>query len=609
MLDARRLLSDRDARKPHHVRNISYPVALEANKVSPEPIDTAPRPAPSPAPKDSAPATSPSSATSTTPSISPSSAMPKARSTHGRKSSFSRVGVNVSSWLVRSTPGTSANGKGGKVMRISEPQLVDSLAPSAFPRAMRPGVQIVRTPQEALLGTGVSVDYIEPEPEIAPLDQIPTLVEPVLEVAEEDGYQDFPQELEERDTSESEYEIQGDAEDGLEYDEESEAESLAVPTEDTHRVPPAYSPPRSPRRATDATEGSSPAPATKAPPPPTRSAPPIPIEPLRSRQSPRRASTNLPRQSSTPLPSYLSNPASQPPFDCIPLSDISSLSAHAALDPSRVLVTMDTSTATHRTTLATLVARPSNLSMYLLELLQPMASSSASSSRDTDRKHEILRDDASSFVSRDDGEDDENTEYDESLGFQEIFRSTLKTAGIVTDTAAFVPPAPSSPVHGPSRLHIFMDRPSEPYEHILAYLRAPLTGNTHHLPATLKLADTATLVAARDEANYLGLQDLSVLCISELRARHFNSATSPSHSRGPSAGSLRTLRDTPAPRQSTDSTGSAGSSGSSPSAGKQPHFRAPADVPVAATYRASGGSTGSSGSTQRLAAGAELRMF
>lgn len=78
-----------------------------------------------------------------------------------------------------------------------------------------------------------------------------------------------------------------------------------------------------------------------------------------------------------------------------------------------------------------------------------------------DRTHEIVRDDSSSFVSRDDG-DEEDAEYGESLGFQEIFRSTLKTAGIVTDTAAFVPPAPSSPVHGPSRLHIFMDRPSEP---------------------------------------------------------------------------------------------------------------------------------------------------
>ncbi|KZV63860.1 hypothetical protein PENSPDRAFT_198218 [Peniophora sp. CONT] len=607
MLDARRLLSDRDARKPHHVRNISYPVALDANKVSPEPIDTAPRPAPSPAPKDSlAPspsATSPSSATSTTSSISPSSAMHRTRPTHGRKSSFTRVGVNVSSWLVRSSSGPSANGKGGKMMRISEPQMVDSFAPSAFPRPTRAGVQIVRTPQEALLGTGVSVDYIEPELEIAAFDQVPTLVEPVPEVAEEDGYQEFPLELDERDTSESEYENQGDGE-----DEESESESVVVPTEDTHRVPPAYSPPRSPRRADGSPEEGSPISVVKAPPIPTRSCPPIPIEPLRSRQSPRRTSPTLPVQS--PLPPYLANPANQPPFDCIPLSDISALSAHAALDPSRVLVTMDTSTSTHRTTLATLVARPSNLSMYLLELLQPMSSASASSSRDVDREHEIVRDDTSSFESHDDG-DEEDVEYDESLGFQEIFRSTLKTAGIVTDTAAFVAPGPSSPVHGPSRLHIFMDRPSEPYDHILAYLRAPSTGNAHQLPSTLTLADIPTLVAVRDEAHYLGLQGLSVLCTSELRARHFNSTTSPtapSHSRGPSAGSLRTLRDAPAVHRS-NSAGSAGSSGSARSAGKQPHFRAPADVPVAATYRTSGGSAGSSGSVQRLVVGAEHSMF
>ena len=90
-----------------------------------------------------------------------------------------------------------------------------------------------------------------------------------------------------------------------------------------------------------------------------------------------------------------------------------------------------------------------------------MSSSSASSSRDVDRGHEIVRDDASSFISRDEGDEDDG-EYGESLGFQEIYRSTLKTAGIVTDTAAFVPPPPSSPVHGPSRLHIFLDRPSAP---------------------------------------------------------------------------------------------------------------------------------------------------
>ena len=68
---------------------------------------------------------------------------------------------------------------------------------------MRPGVQIVRTPQEALLGSGVTVDYIEPEPEVVILDQVPTLVEPLLEVTEEDGYQDFPQELDERDTTDT----------------------------------------------------------------------------------------------------------------------------------------------------------------------------------------------------------------------------------------------------------------------------------------------------------------------------------------------------------------------------------------------------------------------
>lgn len=150
------------------------------------------------------------------------------------------------------------------------------------------------------------------------------------------------------------------------------------------------------------------------------------------------------------------------------------------------------------------------------------------------------------------------------------------------------------------------------YDHILAYLRTPSTGNVHQLPSTLTLANIPTLVAVRDEAHYLGLQGLSVLCTSELRARHFSATSSPtvpSHSRGPSAGSLRTLRDTPAARRSTESAGSAGTGVSAGSAGKQPRSRPPADVPVAATYRASGGSAGSSGSAQRRAAGADYSMF
>jgi hypothetical protein len=65
-----------------------------------------------------------------------------------------------------------------------------------------------------------------------------------------------------------------------------------------------------------------------------------------------------------PLSAHLPSPCSPPPFDCILLSP----APPSAIDFSKLLVTLETCTATHRTTFGTLTSRPSLLATYLKSL-------------------------------------------------------------------------------------------------------------------------------------------------------------------------------------------------------------------------------------------------
>ena len=96
------------------------------------------------------------------------------------------------------------------------------------------------------------------------------------------------------------------------------------------------------------------------------------------------------------------------------------------------------------------------------------------------------------------------------------------------------------------------------YAHILTYLRSPAAASEHSptLPHAARLngssARLEALLELRDEASYLGLEELHRLCVDELRHRQ----PSPSlgglglHMRGfsnASNKSLHTLRETPEP--------------------------------------------------------------
>ncbi|KAG8721174.1 hypothetical protein FRC08_015287 [Ceratobasidium sp. 394] len=179
-----------------------------------------------------------------------------------------------------------------------------------------------------------------------------------------------------------------------------------------------------------------------------------------------------PRQSPKETP-----PASPlPPFHPVLLSGV----PNHPVPPSQVIVTLETSTLSQRTTVATLTSRPSRLASYL-QALVPSASKDSPSVESS---------------------------------FSSLFAAHLAQAGLVPQIQA----SHSGPIH------IFLDRPSSPYAHILTYLRSG-AGATGVLPRSASLAlstDPARVEALcelRDEARYLELSELAELCDKELRAR------------------------------------------------------------------------------------------
>ncbi|KAJ3556033.1 hypothetical protein NP233_g12070 [Leucocoprinus birnbaumii] len=102
-------------------------------------------------------------------------------------------------------------------------------------------------------------------------------------------------------------------------------------------------------------------------------------------------------------------------------------------------------------------------------------------------------------------------------------------------------------------LHIFLDRPSAPYAHILTFLRTPsispeypatlprgvqLSSLTHSTSSTLFNAKLEALLELRDEATYIGLDSLHRLCTDEIRQRLSHAQR---HARGSSHASVNTM--------------------------------------------------------------------
>ncbi|KAF9453086.1 hypothetical protein P691DRAFT_782445 [Macrolepiota fuliginosa MF-IS2] len=208
-----------------------------------------------------------------------------------------------------------------------------------------------------------------------------------------------------------------------------------------------------------------------------------------------------------PVPSHIPLSAPVPPFTPI----LVSAPLGPDTDPSKVIITLETCTATHKSTLATLSSRPSFLADYLTELINSPAASQASSVYSTE----------SADVER--------------------YRNHLATQGLL--------PAASSS----TSLHIFLDRPSAPYTHILTFLRTPsslpeypstlprsvqLSSLTHSTSSSLFNAKLEALLELRDETAYLGLDSLYKLCTDEIRQRLHHA---PRHTRGTSHASVNTM--------------------------------------------------------------------
>ncbi|KAK7061775.1 hypothetical protein R3P38DRAFT_2493523 [Favolaschia claudopus] len=205
-----------------------------------------------------------------------------------------------------------------------------------------------------------------------------------------------------------------------------------------------------------------------------------------------------------PLPASVSSIPVPPVFNPILLSEAPSSTA----DRSKIVVSLETCTTTYKTTLDTLSSRPSHLSDYIATLLGRRRSDSV----------------ASSVYSTDSAD-------------LSTYRQHLVSRGLL-------PQASSS-------VHIFLDRPSEPYVHILTYLRSPrVSEGPEVLPPRAARAGLDSLLELRDEAAYLGLEDLHKLCVEQIRqqqqrprlrtAREHSSAGS-IHSLHASVSSLQTM--------------------------------------------------------------------
>lgn len=290
------------------------------------------------------------------------------------------------SWLTRSSS-TNSHTPPVRVSHSKSSSTVSNINHGHFGS----GVTIVRTPQEALAGSGVSVEYVS-DPEI------------------DHGYAEDSDPL-----AEDENHQENESE-----DDEGGTHEVRVIHADTPSVPPAYSPPRLslPLSKSTPTLPLKDAHRTR----PTRPPPPLPS----ARDSTSLSQKKLPPPplaslfpAVPPIPAHLSPPSTPPPFACILLSPV----PPNAIDFSKVLVTLETCTATHRTTLNTLISRPSYLASYLKSLF-------------ADVDEELDADAASLYSGTENG------------SFNSIFHNHLTSSGLLP---------PSS-----FNVHIFLDRASAP---------------------------------------------------------------------------------------------------------------------------------------------------
>ncbi|KAF8843135.1 hypothetical protein BDN67DRAFT_964777 [Paxillus ammoniavirescens] len=393
--------------------------------------------------------------TSSSPLASPPSTPPR-----GHKHSLSKP----MTWLSRSSSATSNHSiahAAPKPIRISEPKFENSLEIFGIKRGgpLGSGATVVRTPQEALSSSGQPFGLISEEEEVK------------TEVLLQDMAGDEGRHL------------------------------LSLPA----------SPPLPPLPLSDssllddgACSNAINLPLREHIPPscPTRPLPPAPVEARRPSLKPRLRPSSS--GSSNPVPALPTNIAPtppQPPFDAILLSS----APDSAIDPSKIVITLETCTMTYRTSLRSLTSRPSYLSSYITSLLSPASETASIYSNASDASL-----------------------AQQNNRFNSAFYDHLASSGCLRQSS--------------TNIHVFLDRPSAPYAYILSYLRS-LPGTPEQpevLPHAVQLRSSSrsrleSLLELRDEASYLGLDELHKLCCYEINHRH--SATLSTHARGASGSS------------------------------------------------------------------------
>jgi hypothetical protein len=375
---------------------------------------------------------------------------------HGRRPS-------LSNWLSRSSSSTKSSSSKhpytpAKPVRISEPKFMRSLESLNHVRggSLGSGAQIVRTPQDALLGSDVCSVSLEEDLNTRYQQETTTAQSCILEQQEDD----FPS---------------PSSSSGLHNLPFAHMGSTSSPDILNSISLRSTSPPR----------------PVRAPPPPPKSHTSFHAAPMRLASPISEEFPNVP-----PLPATITSSPPQSTFQAIVVSG----NPTSAVDPTKIIVSLETETQTYNTTIATLTSRPSHLANFIMSLLP---------------KNEETED--ASVYSED----------------QSMYHRFLATEGMLSK-ASF-------------NLHIFLDRPSASYSHILSYLRCPSHSSQGPdcLPRNVKLQTCVpsrldALLDLRDEACYLGLENLFRLCTDELRQR-LSSQSNQNSRRNTSQSSLHSL--------------------------------------------------------------------
>ncbi|KDQ12750.1 hypothetical protein BOTBODRAFT_176171 [Botryobasidium botryosum FD-172 SS1] len=345
-------------------------------------------------------------------------------------------------------------------IRISAPQLASALdmfatsPPKSAGRSLGMGAQVVRTPEEALIGTAAL---------FRPLDQ-----------------RSDTSSVRTRTSSRSSRQNDSPPLPPIPLEQ-----ATPLPSKSSPNLPALNLRPSSPK---EGWRPMTPPKSLRTPPVPSANAPlpPLPTNSVRASASqktqplpplpptPPQAPTDLP----TPMP--LPSLPALPPFNAMLMSPLPTPSSI----PCSIIVSLETTSCVLRTTKATLTSRPSHLATYLNQIMPECTTAPPSP----------------------------------SSPFSEAFRLHQESVGCLLPP----PPPPPQPAQ---MIHVFLDRPTAPYHHILAYLRS-VDSDTAVLPRAALSSSRTALVELRDEARYLGLTELEQLCTDELRRARSNTFSS-----------------------------------------------------------------------------------